>query len=65
MAGKSELRTGEQIGHRLRVVHRTVEILEGAQLAAAVDAAGRMFCRGSRGLIGVDANQQRSLRFER
>ena len=58
---EAELRAGEHVGHGLRVVDRAVEVLEGPKLAATVGAAGRMFCRCSRGLIGIDADEQRSL----
>ena len=58
---EAEFGTGEQIGHGLRVVDRAVEILEGAELAAAIDAAGRMIRRGARWLIGIDADEQGAL----
>ena len=62
LAGReAELGAGEQIGHGLRVVDRAVEILEGAQLATAVDAAGGVFRRCARGLIGIDADEQGAL----
>ncbi len=62
---KSELGTGEQIGHGLRVVHRAVEILKRAEFAAAVDAAGGMICSCACGLISVDADEEGALRLSR
>ena len=44
-----------------RVVDGAVEILEDAQFAAAVDAAGGMIRRGAGRLIRVDADEQRPL----
>ena len=58
---EAELGTGKQVGHGLGVVDGAVEILEGAQFAAAVDAAGGMIGRGAGRLIRVDADEQRPL----
>jgi hypothetical protein len=49
----------------LRIVHCAVQILKAPQLAATVDASGWMLCRGSRRLVGINADQQGTLRLRR
>ena len=56
-AGKAELGTEKQIGHGLRIVDRALKIVESAQFAAAVSAAGGMLRLRSCGLVGVDADE--------
>jgi hypothetical protein len=58
---KRKLGAGQQIGHGRCIVHRSIKILELPQLTSAVDAAGGVLRLGSRGLVGVDADQQRAL----
>ena len=65
IGGKTELGAGEQIGHGLGVVDGAIEVLKSLELATAVGAAGRMFCGGAGGLIGIDADEQRPLRLRR
>ena len=55
---KAELRAGEQVGHGLRIVDRTVEILKISELAAAIGAAWRMLGLGAWRLVHIDADEQ-------
>jgi len=59
--GEVEFWTGEDVGHGLHVVDRAIEVLEAAEFAAAIGAAGRMLGGGAGGLIGVDTDEEGAL----